>query len=512
VGLGKRSITDVEIGLIKAMLLRPMKNKDIQFYFNRQDRAVNSGRITQIRDKTYGPEVPTASEQELNNFLSAFKPIEIGAVVGVAEVFQREPSLVERAAALFVKGRTGWLLTSHETDRVECKETFCLKPEARFADPLRSIAGLANNGGGFIFFGVTELSDGSLQAVGLKTDTFQLTDPAEINRCLAGALHPVPVFSTFTLNLDAVTLGVIYVEKHAHPPVMAIKNVNSEIKEGAIYYRYVGETRVIKPGELQQIISYREQKAVAEFSNRMARIAVGSSATLDLETGKVEGKTGSFLIDEQLLPKIQFLRQGQFDEERGAPALRLIGDVSAINSAEKETVRSNVTGEAVLLNFLKASPVAEPLQYILHSAHTARLWLPLFYYVKASKMPLSDVVKGLQAERATYKHRRTAAIARLNGTGTSAYSKASAKAQIVLNDLIDGKLSQPLETKDISVMSLAIQAIPPNTNVKFDWLKGLLLEAYNLTNEAGDEHLHAQSSLYRAACRLDELEFHPHLS
>lgn len=151
VGLGKRSITDAEIGLIKAMLLRRMKNKDIQFYFNRQDRAVNSGRITQIRDETYGPEVPTASEQELNNFLSAFKPAEIGAVVGVAEVFQREPSLVERAAALFVKGRTGWLLTSHETDRVECKETFCLKPEARFADPLRSIAGLANNGGGFIF-------------------------------------------------------------------------------------------------------------------------------------------------------------------------------------------------------------------------------------------------------------------------------------------------------------------------------------------------------------------------
>ena len=42
----KRSITDEEIGLIKAMLARGMKNKEIQFYFNRQDRAVNSGRIT----------------------------------------------------------------------------------------------------------------------------------------------------------------------------------------------------------------------------------------------------------------------------------------------------------------------------------------------------------------------------------------------------------------------------------------------------------------------------------
>ena len=37
----KRSITDEEIGLIKAMLARGMKNRDIQFYFNRQDRPVS---------------------------------------------------------------------------------------------------------------------------------------------------------------------------------------------------------------------------------------------------------------------------------------------------------------------------------------------------------------------------------------------------------------------------------------------------------------------------------------
>ena len=58
----KRSITDEEIGLIKAMLARGMANKDIQFYFNRQDRAVNSGRITGIRDRSYGPEVPKAGD------------------------------------------------------------------------------------------------------------------------------------------------------------------------------------------------------------------------------------------------------------------------------------------------------------------------------------------------------------------------------------------------------------------------------------------------------------------
>lgn len=504
--MGKRSITDIEIGLIKAMLLRSMKNKDIQFYFNRQDRAVNSGRITQIRDGTYGPEVPTASEQELNVFLSAFKPAQIGAVVSEA-ILQPEPTLPERAKALFAKMRAGWLLASHETDRVECKETFCLKPEGRFADPLRSIAGLANNAGGFIFFGVTELPDGSLQATGLTTDAFRLTDPAEINRCLAGALHPVPTFSTFVITLEDITVGVIHIEKHDHPPVMATKNINTEIKEGAIYYRYVGETRVIKPGELQQIISYREQKAVAEFSRRMARIAVGSAATLDLDTGKVEGKQGSFLIDEQLLPKIQFLRQGQFKEETGAPALRLIGDVSAVKPGQRETVRSNVTSEAVLLNFLKVSSVAEPLQYIMHSAHTARAWLPLFYYVAASKLSLEEVATTLAAERPTYKQRRDAAISRLKGTGPSALNRATGKAQVALAALLNGHLAAPLLISEVAVVAQAIQAIPPDTKMHFDWLKSILLAAYDLTNETTDQHKLARSLVYRAACRLDELEY-----
>lgn len=51
--MAKRSITDEEISLIKAMLKRGHKNQDIQFHFNRPDRPVNSGRITGIRNGSY---------------------------------------------------------------------------------------------------------------------------------------------------------------------------------------------------------------------------------------------------------------------------------------------------------------------------------------------------------------------------------------------------------------------------------------------------------------------------
>ena len=80
----RRSITDEEIGLIKAMLRRGMRNRDIQFYFNRQDRPVNSGRITNIRSGDYGPEVPEvpeATDAALDAYLATFTPAEVEVVI-----------------------------------------------------------------------------------------------------------------------------------------------------------------------------------------------------------------------------------------------------------------------------------------------------------------------------------------------------------------------------------------------------------------------------------------------
>lgn len=502
----KRSITDVEIGLIKAMLDRRMKNRDIQFYFNRQERPVNSGRITQIRGGSYGPEVPQATEAELNTFLAAFTPATIGAVVG-ADVPRAAPSLQERAKALFeLRGRTGWFLKTHETDSTECKETFCLKPENRFADPLRSIAGLANHDGGFVFFGVAELPDGSLSVVGLKDDTFAQTDPSEINRCLTGALDPVPTFTVVLLDFAGKSVGAIHVEKHDHPPVMATKNVNSEVKEGAIYYRYVGETRVIKPGELRAIIAYREQKAIAEFAQRMAKVAGGAAATLDLDTGAVEGRNGRFLIDETLLPKIQFIREGDFTEAKGAPALRLVGDVTAVGSAPIKTIRGNVTDEAVLLNFLKQDPVAEPMQYIMHSAHTGRGWLPLFYYASATRQPIDAIATALKAETATHPKSRDAAVRRLTGQGGKAFQKATGTAKAGLAAALAGTLPSPTTQSDVAPIARAIQGLPDSHDADPAKLRTMLLQAYELARGSSPQQKALRSTIYRAACRLDECQ------
>lgn len=500
--MGKRSITDGEIGLIKSMLDRQMKNKDIQFYFNRQDRAVNSGRITQIRDKSYGPEVPRASEEELNRFLSTFQPAAIGAVV-TQSVAESTPTLEQRAISQFeFRGRSGWFLKTHESEIIECKESFCIKPEHRFADPLRSIAGLANNVGGFVFFGVKELADGSLNVVGLNDEAFTLTDPADLNRCLAGALNPIPTFTMFSLEFDGRRVGVIHVQKHDLPPVLAIKNVNNEFKEGAIYFRYVGETRTIKPGELQQIVAYREQRAVAEFSNRISRVAMGAAATLDLDTGKVEGRVGSFMIGEELLPKIQFIREGEFTEISGAPALRLIGDVES-NSGRPQVVRANITQDATIRNFLGNIVVKEPRQYLLHSAHSNREWQPIWYYVSSAGLTVDQAVEAMQQEAASQPTHRDGVIARLREKRT-AFNINKGKPQQLVAAFGKGEITEPSDISEAHKFALAVQGLGEGQG-QLDVIRRLLLVAYEFSIGQTTQQRNLRSAVFRAACRLDEL-------
>ena len=140
---------------------------------------------------------------------------------------------------------------------------------------------------------------------------------------------------------DPQQIGVLYVEKHDHAPVVAIKNVGQDIREGGIYYRYVGETRLVKPGELRQIIAAREHRAIAEFSSRMARVAAGKEATIDLDSGEVAGTSGKFVIDKSLLSSIQFVREGEFNEAKGAPALS-----SSVTSNPSPRRRENGRGSS----------------------------------------------------------------------------------------------------------------------------------------------------------------------
>src|SRR5262245_40394995 len=109
----KRSITDEEIALIKAMLRQEISNDTIHFYFNRADRLISSGRVAQIKKGRYGHDVAEASQEAVDAFLAEWAKRH--SSVPAADEAARSPTHHDVIRALFEKRGKGWFLISGET-------------------------------------------------------------------------------------------------------------------------------------------------------------------------------------------------------------------------------------------------------------------------------------------------------------------------------------------------------------------------------------------------------------
>lgn len=330
--MARRSITNEEIGLIKAMLARGMANKAIQFYFNRPDRAVNSGRISGIKHRDYGPEVPKASDEALAAFLATFKAPELaspGIVIETAIVGPTDPMDEKFLRSFFSKNSDGaWRCNAGETDEFECKQNFNLRG---FGKPLRTIAGFANNRGGYIFFGVKDKPD-DFAVCGLADDRFTQTDQNKFSQTIRSVLEPTPRFRVASIALDDALVGVIYVEPHHSKPVIASK-CEGEVAEGAIYFRYSGESKLIRYSDLRAILDERDQQsreAILPMVQKLLELGLVDAMVANLASGQLEGGNRPIMIDPQSLERIKFIREGEFDEVDGAPTLRVIGEAETI--------------------------------------------------------------------------------------------------------------------------------------------------------------------------------------
>ncbi len=125
---------------------------------------------------------------------------------------------------------------------------------------------------------------------------------------------------------------------------------DQEIKNGEIFYRYSGRTQTIMFAELNQIIESRLDTANKQWISLMSKIArsgPSNVAILDTEKGVIEKNDDQLLlIDEELIKKIKFIKEGHFEEKRGSVALKLVGDVQSVNSFEvTKTIQKRLTDQ-----------------------------------------------------------------------------------------------------------------------------------------------------------------------
>lgn len=497
------------------MLARGMKNKNIQFYFNRPDRAVNSGRITGIAKGIYSDssKIQAADDAALDAFLAGHSgPTPAPSLAPQSNTSPVSPVSAITIDRLFHHGEDQvWRLVDGESDTMECKAGFGLKHSHQW---VKAIAALSNNRGGYVFFGVADGGhkgaagqDLSYAVVGLGTNEFSKVDPAEITNKLRSVLDPTPRIEIATRQIGGTTIGVIHVEQHPSRPVIAQKAEGGDkIREGDIFYRYPGQSNRIKYSDLRAMLDQRDRQARLNVMPMVERLlALGPQRALiaDLEQGVLADGSNSIIIDPDLIDRINFIREGAFDEVDGAPTLKLVGEVVSASQEEIQS-RGVITDDIVLRNFLTDQMISLPKEYIRYAAVGGRAaWLPVGYFASKAGMSRSQVkamIKALPGASA----RKTSLLARINKSDAARHISQGAP-KTLLKKLESGVLTEPTDAKGAQNIAQAICGMKSAGGLSLDDLRGLLNRCLAVIDTSGKSA--AMSYVRRAACRIDELFF-----
>jgi hypothetical protein len=502
--LAKRSITDHEIALIKAMLARGMKNKDIQFFFNRPDRPVNTGRISTIGNGSYSnsSNIPIASDADLNSFISGFSPSATG--VNVVSGLPSDPTFAPLVRTLFEKTSDGsWRLKRGESDQRECKNEFDPK---KLVSVVRAIAALANNKGGYILFGVSNNGyrvDG-IGAAFTETDIVQIVDKVKAH------LSPTPTISAKeVIDFEGKTVGFIRVEKHPDRPVIVYRD-GEGLNEGEIIFRYAGQSSRIKFGDLRAMLDDRDrraQMALARAAGKLADVGTANALILDTDKSVIDAKGRSILIDEKLIESIKFIKEGEFDEKAGAPTLKLVGEVSAVTVStpwSERVSREAIFQEHILEYFLKQERVEQPIQYIHAGLAQSRQWLPIFYFARMAGQSNAQIAETVKSMRISQKGKQKILLDRLDGKKTALTKAVTQSARRIATEISKGILCVPATATEVAPFAQGITAVT-KTKASLADILAALRECRDLADKADDGN--ALGAVFKAACRVDEMFF-----
>lgn len=514
----KRSISDEEIALIKAMAARGMKNKDIQFFFNRPDRPVNSGRITGIKNGSYSdsPKIGAANDNTLDAFLKTFKATGVTASVAVpgagsSVVPEGGPMVEATLAAMFEKDEGGvWRFKFGESETHECKQDFGFKHVGKW---LRAVAALANNSGGYIVFGVKDkkvtggkVDPESYRVTGLKGADFENADPADFTKRIKSTFDPTPKVETGVLEIDGMKVGIMYVHQHGSRPVIAQKGDGDQVKEGDIFFRYPGQSARIKYSDLRSILDERDRQAreqILPMVEKLLQLGPRDAMVADLADGILSDEKRSIVIGEDLLDKIKFIRMGEFDEKEGEPTLKLVGEVQAVDGAGGVLHKGFATPTDLIRDFLNGTSPYDPKDYVRCAVEVSNgAWLPMHFYGEKAGLDRKGLAAFILTTKAPDKRRQTYADRALGKI--SPYQQAGGSALEYLAEINSGKKPEPKTPQAAADVARAITGLEDKPELSLDDLLSVLGDCWEIIETKKQSWL---AFVRKAIARVDELYF-----
>lgn len=413
-------------------------------------------------------------------------------------------------------------MLTRESSITEFKENFTWGSIGLYA---RTMAAFSNSRGGYIFFGIT---DNPRVAVGLsdkaRTD-FDNLDQAKLTESLNDIFSPEIHWELGLVDLpNGRVAGAIYTFESDNKPLVARKSYqqqNAKLVEGDILYRYNSRSERIKFPELKRILDdakLREQRSMMNHIEALVRAGASNAAILDFSAKTLQGPAGQkVLIDESLVDKIAFIKEGEFDEVSGAPTLRLVGDLqpaTAITMGTERIVRAALSSDDVLSDFLERRNVGSAEQYIRQIATGTTGFLPVQYYRALAQMSHDELVEFV-TQVSTRSPAKKKLLERLelgddmHLTPPPASSPVASTIQrrayydkLVARDFDAIKFSTESDAQYLleAIKTLGDDQIQGNADKLLELMKGTFNEYYSASGKVAN-------ALRRAACRVDSAMF-----
>jgi hypothetical protein len=219
---------------------------------------------------------------------------------------------------------------------LKARERNDLEFKANFGDIreyLKTCAGFANNKGGYLIFGIKNLPH---ELLGMTNQRFNKLDPADITQVFNKFFEPYIDFEIGVVNHQHKQFGFLYIHQSGEKPIICKSNNNeSDITLGDIYYRYRGRSEKIRFNDLKRIIQVQvdsiNQRWMQLFKNA-SNAGIENVSVLNTKNGELNVGLGSqkVLVDQSILQKLKLIKEGEFDEVKGAPTLRVVGEVHGV--------------------------------------------------------------------------------------------------------------------------------------------------------------------------------------
>ena len=405
-------------------------------------------------------------------------------------------------------------LISRESSTVEFKETFGWKSLSKY---LKTCAAFANTRGGYIVFGVANKPHRLIGLSGSTLRLFEEIDPARLSGHFADFFSPEIHWQQQEYELQGKIYGLLYIFESHEKPVICKKDADKDLKEGDIYYRYRGRSERIKYPELRSLLEAKretEQRLWMQHLASIARIGVREAGVFDLQSGKVTGTGGLFLIDEALLSQLVFIKEGEFSEVKGKPTLRLIGSLESVGhlhglATGKQIIKTKgIRIGDIVGAFLNPGPISDPQEFIKQICFESTAFLPVYYFMQEAGLKADGAIEMLDGV-VSREQAKSKLIERLKNGTTQALplpksdGAVTNKKRVYAAQLLKKSVVASIDGKELEYCLQAMRGLSTKEVARHSaYLRGLLRTWFNKHYASANGPL--ADNLRRALCWVDE--------